>query len=576
MAGKKLSVRERMARLAGLQKERGAEFSGAKPKTDELKPEPGSGISNSTRGKLEAFDSLEAELSEKQKRLIWADWHGAASYDEIVGLGKELAELPKKLDYYGALKSAAIEASTPAEKREVDVRRRELLYLAVARNPELLEAREAASKELISFRYEFSGQTMAKADLMTAWQSMSDSEPVISRAMYMEYLRQSATLQPIAFNVARVANQISREAGKELGMDVKTFADVVLGRNELSPAEFKDRVVTLLNSVKNLGEFLDEIGRAAGVKPSPLNDYRLVSQFLGQSGVLEVYPQSLQGSFGFFKHIMDMCGFFGEVNGKPYLDLKSFGDAPHFVSLELSPAAGAEEGALRFGKGVRDYVAGVNPGTKQDPRQYLAALAHETGHILHYDGMDRNDGSRFYKTDTEAFREAMAITVEALISDSRAISELGSFTPEDHNLVYLTSKFLDGTRMREWAIRGITELAMYEVAPAEVSEIYAHLLREFPVSPTDTELSNNLLGNSWGAEITLTTTPGASMEYALGHAIASTMLSSLSVFGGGSPIAVTTASILNEYGYAGMEEPWKARLSRLLEDTGQKPKPIMH
>jgi hypothetical protein len=190
--------------------------------------------------------------------------------------------------------------------------------------------------------------------------------------------------------------------------------------------------------------------------------------------------------------------------------------------------------------------------------------------------MDRSDGPRFYKGDTEAFREGMAITIEALISEPKAIAELGSFTPEDANLVFLTSRFLDGARMREWAIRGLAELAMYQVPPEEVGQIYAHLLREFPVSPIDPDLSDKLLGNSWAAEVSLTAAPGSSMEYALGHAIASTMLSSLSIIGGGSPISMATASIMNEYGYAGMETPWRARLTKLLEDTGQIKKPTLH
>lgn len=576
MAGKKLSVGERMARLAGLQKKRGDEFRGARPKAEELRAEPGAGISNSTRKKLEQYDEREAEISERQKRLIWAGWHGSSDYEQIVALGKELAELPDKLDYYSALKSAAAEAGTPKEKREVDARRRELLYLAVARSPELLEARENATKEMLSFRYEFSGREMANNEILTAWQSISEMDPQMSRILYTEYLRQSASLTQIALKVAMTANTVSREVGRKLGMDVRTFADVILERNEIRSSEFKSRIASLLGSVRNLGEFLDEIGQAAGVAPSPLNDHRLVSQFLMQSGVLDVYPQSLSGALGFFKHILDMCGFFNEVGGRPYLNLERFGEAPHLIALNLGPAAGAEEGALRYGKGVRDYVAGINPGTKQDPRQYLAALAHETGHVLHYDGMDRIEGPRFYKGDTEAFREAMAITIESLISEPKAIAELGDFLADDANLVFLTSRFLDATRMREWAIRGLTELAMYQMAPDEVSEIYAHLLREYPVSPTDPNISDKLLGGSWAAELALTTAPGSSMEYALGHAIASTMLSSLSIMGGGSPISLATASVMNEYGYAGMEVPWRARITRLLEDTGQIKKPTMH
>lgn len=574
MREKKLTLRERMARLAGMQRKRGEEFRGVKPKTEEIKA--GSGFSGSTRRKLEQYDEREAEISEKQKRLIWADWHGASNYEEIVALGKELAALPDKLDYYSTLKSAAMEACTPKEKREVEARRRELLYLSVARNPEVLDAREKASNEVLSFRYEFSGREFTKGEMVSAWQSISESDPQVSRMVYSEYLRQSAQLQQIALKVAMSANTASREAGRRLGMDVKTFADVILERNELHPSEFKTRISTLLNSARNISEFLDEIAAGAGVVASPLNDYRLVSQFLAQSGVLGIYPKSSSGAFGFFKHILGMCGFFNEVNGKPYLRLESFGDAPHLVALELGPAAGYEEGALRFGKGVRDYVAGINLMTKQDPRQYLAALAHETGHVLHYDGMDRIEGPRFYKGDTEAFREAMAITIEALISEPKAIAELGDFIPDDANLVYLTSRFLDTTRMREWAIRGLTELAMYQMVPDEVSEIYAYMMREYPVSQADVGISEQLLGGSWAAETSLITSPGSSMEYALGHAIASTMLSSLSIMGGGSPISPATASVMNEYGYAGMEVPWRARITRLLEDTGQIKKPIMH
>lgn len=575
MTEKKLTARERLDRLKGIQAKRAEAFKGKTSSIEEIQKEPGSGFSKSTRAALESFDEKEAELYGNQTRMMWANWHGISNYDKLEALGRELAALPEKEGYYRTLARAVSEAGTDSEKREAYARQREALYNAVVRDPRLMDAREKAHKELDSFRFEFSGQELVASEMVSLWQSLSESEPVLSRAIYMEYLRQSASLRQISLDVARAANMLSAEAGEKVGIKIRTFADVILARNEMAPIDFKSRVGQLLQSVQNMGEFLDQIAESAGVRASPLNDLRLVSQFLANSGVLSIYPQSFPGNLGYFKHILDMCGYFGEVHGEPYLDLESFGQAPYSIDLELGLAAGSEEGALRYGKGNREYVAGINPGTKQDPRQYLAALAHEIGHVLHYDGMDRSEGPRFFKTDTEAFREGMALVVESLISDPRAIAELGDFSRDDANLVYLTSKFLDNTRMRDFAIRGMTELALYTMEPDDVGEIYAQLLREFPVSP-NLDVSDKLLGNSWGAAITMATRPGAAMEYAMAYSIASPVLSSLSVMGGGSPVSQTTATMMAEYCYTGFEVPWRKRLRKMLEDTGQIRKPLAH
>jgi hypothetical protein len=571
MNDKKTPRRERLRQLQEKQAQRTNRF-GPKPPSVEPPQTSGTGISTATRAKLEFFDGSEAELTQKQSEHITRTWRGEDASDEIASMGHAVAELPRSLDYYSTLRTAAAEASGPEEKREVDARRREALYNAVVRDPRMQEVRSKAAETIFSFRYEFSGQVLTQDEMVGAWQSLGLQDPILSRTIYLEYLRQSAELQPAALQVAQTANQLSVEAARELGMEARTFADVILAHNELGPDEYKSRVAALLEASRNLGEFIDQIAADVGASANTLTEHGLFSRFLMTSGVLDVFPQSPQGSFGYLKHILDLCGFFDGDGPR----LEAFGEPPHLIIPDISSTAGAMEGgALSFGKGAGYYAASLNAATRQEPIQYLTDLAHETGHVLHYAGMDRVQGPRFYKTDTPAFREGMALVTESLIAQPRSIRELGNFTREDGNLLYLTLRFLSISRMRELAIRGLTEMAMYRMAPGDVGDLYAHMLKEYPVSRHDVDISDRLHGSSWGAETMIALDPGASMNYALGYGIASSVVSSLSIAGGGSAISQTTAPLISEYCYTGSEVPWRTRIKKMLEDMGLKTKQVL-
>ncbi|MBU0527267.1 hypothetical protein KKE92_02195 [Candidatus Micrarchaeota archaeon] len=519
-----------------------------------------------TRKKLERFDRKEAELTTSRGKMIWGNWHGQGPGDaDLKKVSEELAALQRSEDYYKTLKSA-MQSADPKEKREIELRLSEALYNAVMRDPEVNEAKEQTAKEFAAFRYEFAGVEMTKEEIVSRWQT--EYGPV-SKAIYLEYLEQSTRLRGKVLDLVRLINQKSREYGAELGLDVKSFAEVIMLRNDMVDVIAKSRFEGLLYSTSNIRGFLDNIKEAFGIPEiNPLNDILAVNQFYSRMEFWNVFPSG-DMSLSLFKHVLYLSGF------SKYFDVTNFGNSPHVLEVSADPANELGEGALRLAKGNPEYLALVNPFNSSNPRAFTAAVFHEGGHVLHYDGLDRNNGPDFFKTDTEAFREGMAMVVETLLADPYVLHEMSGAQEAELDNVVLMSRFLDATRMREFVVGGLLEMELYRNPEGAIDKIYLKLVEQHSISGRVPGIPDETLAGAWASDERLVLQPGARIEYALGYGVVSAVMSSLAAVGEGTMMHNDTARILHEYCYSGLEVPWQLRIKKLLEDTGMKPKDML-
>ncbi len=523
-------------------------------------------MDRSTRKKLDRFDRKEAELTTSRGKMIWGNWHGQGPGNkELRATGEELAALPKSVDYYNTLKSA-MQSAEPKEKREIELRLSEALYNAVIRDPEVNAAKEQAAKEFAAFRYEIAGVEMTKDEIVSKWQMANGN---FSKAIYLEYLEQSTQLRGKVLDLVRLINQKSREYGAELGLDVKSFVDVIMLRNDMVDVIAKSRFEGLLYSTSNIREFLDNIKDAFGIEEiNPLNDILVVNQFYSRMEFWNAFPSG-DMSLALFKHVLYLSGF-----GK-YFDVTNFGKNPHVLEVSADPVNGLGEGALRLAKGKQEYLTLVNPANSSNPRAFNAAVFHEGGHVLHYDGLDRNKGPDFFKTDTEAFREGMAMVVETFLADPYVLHEMSGAQETELDNVVLMSRFLDAMRMREFVVGGLLEMELYANPEGTIDKTYLKLVEQHSISGRVPGIADNILAGAWASDEWLVLQPGARIEYAIGYGIVSAVMSSLAVVGEGTMMHNDTARILHEYCYSGLEIPWELRIKKLLEDTGIKPKDMM-
>ncbi|NYZ74518.1 hypothetical protein H0O00_05215 [Candidatus Micrarchaeota archaeon] len=524
-------------------------------------------ISSDTRRKLDHYDGRERELTERYGKARWAAWHGRGPNSSIMESAEVLHSLPKQLDYCKTLRSAATEAGSHMERREVELRLSEALYNRIVRDPRVATESARATAEYGAFRYSFDRSTLTSQEMVQAWQSMSGTDPFLSETIYSTYLNQSARLQGIIIGVVNAMNQVSMAAGSELGLDVHSFADVILMRNEVSEPEFLGFMDGIVGQMASTG-FRDVLIGTFQTEPTVLNDLMLVNAFLQESCFTNAFPANASGAGAYLKHILRLSGFDAGL-------INQLGATPYSLDLALDEFAEGNEGALWLGKGTREYLVGVNPALHQDPRQYLQALFHECGHMLHYDGMNSIARPAFFKGDTEAFREAMALSTDRLISERDAVTALG--IPEEAiDLVSCISKFLDAARAREFAIRALLEFNLYSGTEAhDISMLYGKLLRNNPIGAPLSGITLAFQGQSWGAESGLAIRPGASMEYGLAFAFSDSVMAGLQAAGYGSAVHESTAGLLQAYCYGGLESPPTMRLESLLQSTGMKRTPTM-
>ncbi len=523
-------------------------------------------MERSIRKKLDRFDRKEAEITTKRGKMIWSNWHGEGPGNKDLKVaGEELAALPRSEDYYKTLRSA-MQSAGPKEKREIELRLSEALYNAVMRDPEINAAKEEVAREIGAFRYVIAGVEMTKDEIVDRWQNEDGN---FSKAIYREYLEQSAKLKGKILGLVMLINKKSREYGAELGLDVKTFVDVIMLRNDMVDIIVKSGFERLLYSTSNISGFLDNIKDAFGLlEINPLNDIMAVNQFYSRMGFWEAFPTG-EMSLGLFKHVLYLSGF-----GK-YFDVTNFGNAPHTLEVTADPANGLGEGALRLAKGHPEYLALVNPFNSSNPRAFTAAVFHEGGHILHYDGLDRNDRPDFLKTDTEAVREGMAMVVETLLADPYVLHEMSGAQEAELDNIVLMSRFLDATRMREFVAGALLEMELYANPKGAIESAYLKLVEQHSISGRVSGIPDEALAGAWAADELLVFQPGARIEYAIGYGIVSAVMGSLATVGGGTMVHNDTARILHEYCYSGLEVPWELRIKKLLEDTGIKPKDVM-
>jgi hypothetical protein len=90
------------------------------------------------------------------------------------------------------------------------------------------------------------------------------------------------------------------------------------------------------------------------------------------------------------------------------------------------------------------------------------------------------------------------------------------------------------------------------------------------------EVDDKVIGGSWAADSIYALMPGSRLEYGLGYAIASSVMSSLVAAGNGTAVHEDTARILTEHCYTGPELPWPLRINKLMQDMGVMERELLH
>lgn len=523
-----------------------------------------------TRTQIIKYDKRVRELEERRAKLTWNVWHGRKEDRELLDqVTQEMAELPYKLNYFRTLLFAASEGAGDFERREIEIRFNEAMYNAVRMNPNVLEALKRASDDCNSFRYEFAGVRMTEAEMVRTYQGERD--PMLALAMHITALEQSAELKETVLRVVRTMNNEARAAGKLLGVNIESFAELLMERNEISFRHAKARWQELLAATDNMREFIENVRVATGEKNvTPLNQIRVVDGFIEGSGFYEIFPAAI--ALEFAKEILVNSGY------TDFIDVDSLGQPPYLIDLEGGQDTEGEAVTLSFGRGSREYAMIISPFRAKSARDYIALLLHEVGHLAHYEGMEQgNKLHDYFKTDVESFREAMAITMEAMLSDPTVVSFMAEQHPEEMRQMYMMfSRFLDNSQMRRFMTGALFETELYTRPESELDGAYLDIYKKNSLVTLLPEVEDRVIGASWAADSIYALMPGSRIEYGLAYGIASAVLSSLMTAGDGTAIHESTAKLMLEHCYTGPELPWGLRVNRMMQATGAKEKELLH
>ncbi len=492
------------------------------------------------RARLQAFDRKSLGYDRRTADAFWRFCHGKGTEKEFSLAMQEKAKFASESGYPQLLKEN-LDTPDPRDRREITVRHNANLVSSV--KAKAGEAFHAAGMAQYKFRVKAEGEDLKIGDVVSI---LNTSGSRAQRERVWRAQGQSIALGPVKQELASVLNRASATEGSP------TFVDL-LARVEGTTLEQVQGLVGLLESEtrKDALSFRAALLKHSGRKRlEPWDVLFYSTRYLGQVAG-DVIPKDPKAAMDMLRKTVEAMGF-AKVHGKTYLKPSHINKPPFVFDISGGEGYAPEQCSFNIAPGVEDYRVFINPDLSPTGLSFMRTLLLETGHVLHYDALNRLDTINAFKWDNDCMRHAIAMLFDSLMEDEKWLRDIARLKNDEASELSRLLRMKKVMMARGLAADTLFETKLYlgedpEAAFKEVQDLFLGRKSRRP------------LGGRWAWHPHLAYNPGGQLSYTLGYAasllIAADMRSRF-----GSVLDKRAAEYLVDNHLTGYEVPWIDRL----------------
>lgn len=498
---------------------------------------PGQPLPPSLRKRLDEFDRAKAALEHEGLDLAWRAMHGE-------NVGKALKELEEKnivlvaSTGYVEMVRAGFPPATGLDRRELELRQRELLINEVRSFPDIGKLRYIALRMQDSLSVAIGSVSFSQNEIDQIISSCPDSSLRADAVVAKEKSREA--LGPSKLALSSGLNDVARElSGRE------SYAHLLLEAQDSDVSELRRMILSFEGRTRDMmGALTSAVCRTLGLGSIsyPERDFHYNQYFSAANpGSIPINPAYALEKLRLTLRAMGFSGFDFEIDKPPF-------------TLDISGGKGysTEECAMRAAPGIKDYRVFVNPEVSPSGVEYNRTVLLETGRAVHFNALERIEARDAFKWDSDCMRSAIAMLFGSVTSEEKWARDIAGLHPDDARVLSTMMRFSNMYMARNLATNALFELDLYAGETPEAA--YRKACELFHGAPISEPVERH-----WAWHPYLASNPGGQLGYALGYFIYEMIREDVTERFG-SLLHEGVAQYLSENYMTGHASPWPKRL----------------